>query len=144
MTRTYSRARFLEARRAWADGEFGPEWRWVYRIAVQRGFIFPPNGTRHDNRDAAEPSQRAVIYAAMEENPTELRRILEASSSWSQVIDRIFGMERTLVDDANLRDKDIAWDNAQERPTRRDALLSVGAILGQIAASVGVDRKDAA
>ena len=138
--RTYDAATFKAARRAWTEGEFGPEWRWVYRLAVQRGMLYPPTGSRHDNRDAEAPTQRAIVYAAIEENPTELRRILEASSSWSQVVDRIFGMESRLVDDANLHDKDVAWDNAQERPPRREAMQSVASIFQRIADSAGIER----
>src|SRR4051812_17297897 len=108
--RTYARTAFLEARRAWAEGGVGPEWRWVYTLAVERGILYPPTGSRHDNRDAAQPTQRAIVYAALEENPTELRQILSRSSSWSQVVDRIFGMESRLVDGADLLDKDNAWD----------------------------------
>jgi hypothetical protein len=137
--RTFDRVTFLAARRAWDEGEFGWQWQHIRRIAADRGFIFPPEGTRHDNRDAASPSQRSIVWSAIEENPTELERIVRRSDSWNQVVDGIFGMERRLADDASFSESSAKWEREQ-LPTGREATSSIGSILKRIADSAGVDR----
>jgi hypothetical protein len=132
--KTFSRATFLEAKAAWDDGDFGWQWQHYRRLAADRGFIFPPAGTKHDDRDVDSPSQRAIIWAAIDENPTELERIIRRSWSWSQVVDQIFGLEARLVDDANESQHDAKWEK-DNRPTHREAAMSLGAVLRRLADS---------
>lgn len=143
MRTTYDRATFLAAQRAWAEGDFGPAWRRFRDLAAERGYLYPPSGTKHDDRDAENPSQRAIIWRAIEDNPGELERIVRRSRSWSQVVDGIIGLEDRLREDAGYVEREAAWDR-DHRPTYREAVQSLGAILGRVADSVGIDREDAA
>jgi hypothetical protein len=138
--RTFDRTTFLAARLAWETGEFGWQWQHYRRIAAERGYIFPPTGTRHDDREAASPSQRAIVWAAIEENPTELERIVRRCSSWSQVVDQIIGMEARLAEDAGLTESDARWER-EHRPVHREAVTSIAAVLERIAASRGIGGK---
>lgn len=129
--RTYDRATFLAAQQAWDTGGFGWQWRRIREIASDRGMLFPPAGSRHDSRDAAEPSQRSIVWRALEDNPAELERIVRRSSSWSQVVDKIIGMESRLREDAGIVDGDAEWERGQ-LPTHREAVMSVARILARM------------
>lgn len=127
--RTYSRDDYFRSRREWAD--YGSEWQSIRRLAAERGMLFPPSGTKHDDRDAEKPSQRAIVYRALEDNPTELRKIVSRSSSWSQVVDRIMGFEERLR--ANVRDdeRDANFDR-EGWPDHRQAVMRLASILQRI------------
>ena len=131
--RTYSRADFLRSKAEWED--FGSEWSELRRLASERGMLFPPFGSKHDDRDAENPSQRAIIYRALVDQPTELHRIVNRSRSWGQVVDLIIGMDTRLRSEADDHERDEQW-NRKERPTERQALTSLGAIIKRIADSV--------
>ncbi len=137
--KTYDRATFFAAQRAWAEGSFGPAWSRIREIAAQRGYVYPPNGSPHDDRDAESPSQRAIIWRALQDNPAELERIVRRSRSWSQVVDAIIGLEERLREDAGLVERDAEWER-DGRPSGREATMALGAILGRIADSIGVER----
>lgn len=130
--RTYSRADWTAANEAWSD--FGWQWQAVRRIAAERGFIFPPSGSAHDDRDAEAPSQRAIIWRALVDNPTELAAIVGRASSWSGVIDRIIGLEARLRTDADYADKDAQWSR-QDDPTHGEAVMTLADIMSRIEAS---------
>lgn len=130
--RTFSRADWQAAQAEWAD--FGPRWTTVRRVAAERGFIYPPSGSPHDDRDAEQPSQRAIVYRALEDNPAELLAIIRRSSSWSGVVDRIIGMEQRLRADADYRERDAQWER-DEAPQHREAVMSMAAILERLEAS---------
>jgi hypothetical protein len=132
--RTFSRATFEEARDAWSTGRFGPEWHRIRRLAADRGFIFPPAGDVHDDREAPHPSQRAIVYHALDSRPQELERIVRTSSSWSEVTDRIIVMERRLSDMANEAAYDDEWER-EHRPGYHNALQSLSEIIKRIADS---------
>lgn len=132
--RTYSRADWEAAERAWADGEYGWQWAHIRRIARAQGMLFPPSGTRHDDRDAESPSQRAIVWRALEDNPAELERIVRRSRTWSQVVDYVMGMDERLRREAGEADQDDAWHRAND-PTHGEATTSIGAILARLEAS---------
>lgn len=92
--RTYSRADWLRASLAWQD--FGDEWAWVRKAAADSGIIWPPFGSANDDRDAAHPSQRAIVYRAMTDNPNALRGIIANSGTWSTVVGRIISFEENV------------------------------------------------
>lgn len=129
--RTFDRETFLRAQREWSEGRFGWEWEPVRRIAADRGFILPPHGTVHDDRDAENPSQRAIIYRALAENPIATEAIVRRAHSWSQVVDGIIGLEKRLAEDADELDRDITWRRKDEIGPR-DATLTLKAILNRI------------
>lgn len=131
--RTYRADDWHRASAEWQA--FGPRWAEVRQMAAARGLLFPPNGTAHDDRDAAEPSQRAIVWRCLEDNPAELKRILRTANSWSQVVDRIIGMESRLRADAGEAERDAAWDREQ-LPGPRESTQSLAAILGRISDSL--------
>jgi len=132
MTRTFSRDDFFRAKREWED--FGSDWWPFKRLAADRGFIFPPTGTKHDDRDAESPSQRAIVWRAIEDQPTELRRIISRSWSWSQVVDQIIGLETRLRMDADDRARDEEWDR-EHRADHRQSVMALKAIINRISDS---------
>jgi hypothetical protein len=130
--RTYDRDTFLGAREAWAD--FGPEWAEVRRLSWDRGYPYPPAGTKHDDRDDENPSQRAIVYRALEDNPTELRRIVGRCRSWSAVVDQVIGLESRLREDADYADRESDAER-EDRPTYGEAVTSLKAVLDRMASS---------
>jgi hypothetical protein len=131
--RTFDRATFLAAKAEWESGEFGWQWQRIRRIAAEQGFIYPPTGSRHDDRDSEQPSQRAIIWRALEDNPTELEAIVRRAKSWSGVVDRIIGLESRLRTDADYADRDREFDDP--RPDHKQAVHSLAAILERLEAS---------
>lgn len=132
--KTYDRTTFHAARNAWDDGEFGPEWEDIRRLAAERGFLYPPTGTRHDDREAENPSQRAIVYRALADNPNALRAIVLRSRSWQQVVDGIFGLEDRLRREAGEEERDAEWDrdHDDDRLTYRESVTSLRSILRRI------------
>lgn len=92
--RTYQADTFLKAREAWRS--FGPEWNRIRAEAAQSFSCFPPNGTELDDRDAESPSQRAIVYRAIVDRPSETAAIVRRSSSWAEVVHGIFAAESVL------------------------------------------------
>ncbi len=129
--RTYSRDAWLEAQALWDDGEYGYRWGTVRKLAKDRGFIYPPTGTIHDSREADNPSQRAIIYHALEDNPGNVEAIVRRSRSWSQVVDGIFGLEAQLAAGVAERERDEAWQRKDE-PDGREATMTLKAIFDRI------------
>lgn len=127
--RTYSRDEFMKAAKAWED--YGPEWAEVKRLAANRGMLFPPVGTRHDDREVESPSQRAIVYRALADNPSGLLRIIGQCSSWYEVIGRIIGLEARLREECDWDERDIEFDR-KERPTHRDAVMTLSGIIKRI------------
>lgn len=129
--RTFDRDTFQRAAAMWDDGEFGPRWTTIRNLAASRGFLFPPNGTVHDDRDASPPSQRAIVYRALTENPAHVTAIVGRSRSWGDVVDGIIGLERRLAEDADELERDTAWARKDE-PTGRQATSALKDILTRI------------
>jgi hypothetical protein len=129
--RTYSRDAFLEARALWESGEYGWQWQRIRRMAAERGYIYPPSGTRHDDREVESPTQRAIVWRALEDNPGKVEAIVQRATSWNQVVDQIIGMEARLARDAYDAERDIEWSRKDE-PDGKQATLTLKAILNRI------------
>jgi hypothetical protein len=129
--RTYDRATFLAAREAWDTGDFGWQWQAIRRIAAERGFLYPPSGSVHDDREVESPSQRAIIWRALIDNPTRTEAIVRRSYSWSQVVDGIIGLEDRLRRELVEVERDEAWERKDE-PTHKEAAMRLGAIIRRI------------
>jgi hypothetical protein len=74
-------------RDAWAG--FGSEWSAFRDAWLGRGLRRPPHGNAEDDPDAANPSQRALLYSILDARPSDLPRwVSEAPkrASASQVI----------------------------------------------------------
>lgn len=137
--RTYTRAELDAARRAWDDGRFSDEWKPFRALAGQAGFIAAPVGSRTDQWDDDEPSERALLIRAIRETPALLAATIPTCRSWAQVIYRLIRAreQRREALDLELRDDD--WRRRVE-PGASEATQTVGAILRRIGDSVGVER----
>lgn len=133
--RTYSRSDWHASQQAWDDGDFGYRWQAIRRLAADRGFIYPPSGSVHDDREAESPSQRAIVWRALEDNPRELERIVRRSHSWSQVVDGIIGLETRLRLDADDDEMAQKWERRDE-PTEREAVQAIARVLKRIGDSL--------
>ena len=131
MSRTYSRSDWTASQQAWDDGEFGYRWQAIRRIAAERGFIYPPSGTRHDDREVESPSQRAIVWRALQDNPTGLERIVRRSRSWSEVVDGIIGLEARLRVDADDNGKVDDWER-ELLPDHRESVMALSAVIKRI------------
>lgn len=130
--RTYDRETYLRARAAWAD--YGSEWDELRRIAWERGFPYPPSGSPFDDRDDPEPSQRAIIYRALLDRPRTTWATVARARSWNQVVSGILQTEERIREDADLGEREAEYERA-ERPTYRESITSLAAILERIEAS---------
>lgn len=117
--KTYSRETFNAASAAWSAGDFAESWAPVRQAAILSGIAFPPRGTRWDSWDDDEPSQRAIIARAIEENPGRLLDAIAVSRSWYEVVGHV------LRDRAHAEALVIAEERRlgrrQDDPTRRSA-----------------------
>lgn len=91
MVRTYSRADLEAAHAAWDAGEFSDEWTSFRELAASRGILYPPNGTKWDSWEDDAPSQRAILWRAIDETPELLRRCIARSRSWQEVVAHLTG-----------------------------------------------------
>lgn len=132
--RTYDRETYLGAKASWDEGEFGPEWAAARRLSWDRGFPFAPSGTRWDDREAENPSVRAIVYAALEDRPKDTLEIIGRSHSWGQVVSAIVQTEGRLREDIELAEREAAYER-EERTTYREAVQSLASILGRIESS---------
>lgn len=129
MTRTYSRDDFLRAKGAWTAFS-GPRWAQV-RQAASSWTIFPPSETGQDWRDAPHPSQRVIVWFAVENRPGETLEMIRRSSSWSGVIDRIFAAESRIRTDITWDEESAELERRYERANYRGSMRSIGDILTQ-------------
>jgi hypothetical protein len=129
--RTYRREDWVASQQAWDDGEFGYRWQAIRRLAADRGFIYPPSGTIHDDREVESPSQRAIVWRALEDNPGEVERIVRRSRSWHDVVDGIIGLEARLRVDADDETQVDDWEREQ-LPDHRESVMALSSILKRI------------
>ncbi len=127
--RTFDRATYLEAQESWKD--FDWEWEAIRRVAYEAGFIYAPEGTKWDDRAAESPTQRAIVWRALQDNPTKLTAIVRRSHSWGQVVSGIIGMEASLREDANDLARDTAWSR-QDEPDHRQSTMALKSILTRL------------
>lgn len=131
--RTYDRETYLRMQRAWAD--FGPEWTSARQLCALAGYPFPPSGSPTDDRDDTEPSQRAIVYRALDFRPLRTLDTIRTSRSWSEVVRKILAEEGRLREDATWRARDDDWERAAEIGPR-EAVLTVGSILERVRESL--------
>lgn len=129
--RTYSRDSFLEARRLWETGAFSDEWEPYRRLAAERGFIYPPEGTQWDSWEDDEPSQRALLVRSMRETPKLLAGAIAVSSSWNEVLRRVLAGRDRMREDAMYATRDDGWSRRDEL-TPPEALRTLADIIGRI------------
>ncbi len=129
--RTFSRETFVESKAAWEAGEFSKEWEPYRAQAAERGFIYPPEGSRWDLWEDEEPSQRAIIYRAIEDTPRALTTAIGQSRSWFEVVRKLMADLERRREDADLAERELEW-NSQYEPTPRQSTRLLADILGRI------------
>ena len=87
---TYTQEQMSEAEAQWED--FSGEWEPFRKRAHQSGILYPPSGTKWDQWDDDNPSQRAVLIRAIRETPQLLTWAISGAKAptWSAVIERLF------------------------------------------------------
>ncbi|HTE85012.1 MAG TPA: hypothetical protein VK821_09775 [Dehalococcoidia bacterium] len=137
--RTYTRADLDAARTAWDDGHYGSEWAEVRRIMAAGGTIYPPSGDRYDERDDPEPSQRVIVWRALDYRLASTLDLARHSRSWPELVGRILLDENRLREDATLRSRDDDWARRDD-VTHGEAVETLAGILRKLGDSVGVSR----
>jgi hypothetical protein len=131
VVRTFSRAEWSAARDAWRDGGYDADtWYRVRYAAACRGMLYPPMGGRGDGCNDPRPSQRAIVYRALDSTPALLFAVIGRSSSWSGVcrdLIRASAEARAESDAEELREDRDA--EARRRRDRSAAPRSIGEIL---------------
>ena len=133
MTRTFSREHWTAAQQAWKDGKFSHEWRDFRHQAAMRGILYPPDGTRWDSWEDDDPSERAVLVRAIRETPELLRECIGRSRSWGEVIARLVRTRDRWR--ADLAEQEHRRPSDEDRPSDREVVTSLRAIIGRIADS---------
>lgn len=111
--RTYRREDFLAAREAWSD--FDRDWDPFREAAAERGMLYPPSGSRFDSWEDPKPSQRAILYRAIQDTPETLMDAINESRSWSDVIGKVMLDMHDRREYVRMAEEDAAWDRKQYR-----------------------------
>lgn len=127
MTRTYSRDDWFRAKQAWTTFAH-PLWTEARR-AAQAWTIFPPSEEGQDWRDAPHPSQRVIVWFALESRPAQTLDFIRRSSSWSGVIDRIIASEHEIRRGIDWDEETAELERRHERTQYREAMKAVGELL---------------
>ena len=118
---------------AWATRHFSDEWGpWRALAARAAGIVDPPEGSRWDQWDDEDPSERAILVRAIRETPRTLRRILASGRvfTWAQVV-RVLVRRRDLVSESVDR-RELEDAGRRDEPTRSQATESLRSILGRL------------
>jgi len=139
--RTYTKAQWDEAQRLWQEGGYSEEWReWRHLAAMKAGIIYPPEGTRWDSWDDELPSQRAILVRAIRDTPKLLAACIPGARSWFEVIERLLRAITDWREDVEARERDRIRRAREEAVGHREAVMTIGEILGRVADSAGVER----
>lgn len=123
--RTYRREDFLAAREAW-DRDFNhADWGPFREAAAERGMLYPPSGSKLDSWEDPKPSQRAIVYRAIQDTPEALMDAINESRSWSEVIGKVMLDMHDRREYVRMAEEDAAW----ERKQYRGPMESIGNIL---------------
>jgi hypothetical protein len=135
---TYSKVDWEAAQVAWAEGQFSDEWKpWRHKAAMLGGIISPPEGTKWDSWEDAQPSQRAMLIRAIRETPQLLESCLPGAGWWSVVIERMLAVRDDWREEAALHEQEVRRWRAENEPRAREAMMSVGQVFARIAESMG-------
>lgn len=133
--RTYSRDVHDQSLAAWLTFK-GPRWAQV-RSACQSWTIFPPSSEGQDWRDAPHPSQRVIVWFALENRPAETLDMIRRARNWTGVIDRIFASEGQIRSGIKWAEEEADLERAYQREAYRGSMLSIGELLGRMNDSIG-------
>lgn len=123
--RTYRREDFLAAREAWDKDFDHDDWGPFRAAAAERGMLYPPSGSKLDSWEDPKPSQRAIVYRAIQDTPEALMDAINESRSWSEVIGKVMLDMHGRREYVRMAEEDAAW----ERKQYRGPMESIGNIL---------------
>jgi hypothetical protein len=129
--KTFNRVDWEAALGEWEAGEFSDEWKPFRHQAAMRGMIYPPSGTRWDSWEDDEPSQRAILIRAIRETPALLRRCIDRSRSWSEVVAKVIAEIDELRDEAWRQTRQAERDRYDD-PDPREATVAIKHLLERI------------
>jgi len=130
MVRTFSRADWSAASDSWREGGFDADtWYRVRYAAACRGMLYPPAGDKGDDCDDPHPSQRAIVYRALDNTPALLFAVIGRSSSWSQVTSELIHAVNASRTDAEIAELE---QDRREETRRRSDRVSAPQRLGEI------------
>lgn len=132
--RTYSRDDWFRAKDAWTTFH-GPLWD-AARKAASSWTIWPPSEQGQDWRDAPHPSQRIIVWFALESRPGQTLDLIRRSSSWSGVVDRIIAAEHSIRRDIDFDEEAAELERRYQRQQYRTDIQSVGELIAKIQDSV--------
>jgi hypothetical protein len=130
MPRTYSREQFEAGREAWANFG-GPLWAKA-REASREWTAFPPSEEGADERDASHPSQRIIIWFALDEQPGATLAIIRRSRSWHEVINGIIGNLNELRRAADWQEETAELERRYAQQDYREAMGHLGDLLRRV------------
>lgn len=130
MIRTFRREDLDASHAAWDAGDFSDEWKPFRHQAAMLGMIYPPEGTKWDNWEDDQPSQRAMLIRAIRETPTLLSKCIVRSRSWGQVIAELVKERDDLREHIQA---EARWSTRHnDEPTPRQALMSFAEIVARV------------
>lgn len=128
--RTYSAKDWLAAEERWRAGEFDPAWEPYRKAAAEAGFIYPPSGSKWDEWDDEEPSQRALLYRAIIDTPETLMSAIRSSRSWDEALRK--ALDWRDIRRANIRDGSYPQDRGRDAEALRSILAGLTKAAGDV------------
>lgn len=129
--RSFGREHWQAAQAAWSEGEFSAEWAPYRAAAAERGFIYPPDGSKWDSWGDDSPSQRAVLIQAIRERPLALMAIVRRSRSWAEVIGALVAENEFLRELTLEEEREAAATRRQHG--HREAVKALKSIVDHLA-----------
>ena len=137
--RLYTPREMAEAREAWLAAMPSKaerdEWRdWRHLAAMEGGIIVPPKGTKWDQWDERDPSERAIIARAIRETPKLLREAIAAPgpASWAKVVAIVC---RARDDWGEQADREEEWERQRRKerePGIDESMEVLSSVLGRV------------
>lgn len=124
--RLYTAEQTSEARTAWATGHFSDEWRpWRHLAAMEGGIIAPPEGSRWDQWDDENPSQRAMLIRAIRETPELLRGAIRTAPrpTWGAVLEVLLSGRDQMARRLDDEQRDVMASRDEPTPQEAAAVL---------------------
>ena len=114
-----TREQFEDAERSWTG--FSDEWTPWRRMAQEQGIAYAPNGTEHDDIDVPRPSQRAILYRAIDETPDLLAWAIRTvdKPSWASVVGRVLAGLDEMREQLDMEPEPAREDLAPSQSTYR-------------------------
>jgi hypothetical protein len=130
VTRTYSRDQLDEGRAAWSNFG-GPLWARA-REASKAWAAFPPSEEGDEYVSGEHPSQRVIVYFALDERPAETLAIIRRSTSWYGVVSEIIRTRQELRRSADWQEETAELERRYAAQDYRSAMTHLGDLLRRV------------